>query len=123
MFKLPDGSYTISDIQDYSEYIIKNDKTFTDNPPVRIYVHKIENRIRFKINTGYYLKLLTSETMKLLGSTKRNITKNKKGEIISNELLGQLVDISPKNVTFVKTFDSEFSYTLKYGLLIKILTR
>ena len=61
--------------------------------------------------------------MKLLGSTKRNITKNKKGEFISNELLGQLVDISPKNVTFVKTFDSEFSYTLKYGLLIKILTR
>ena len=44
--------------------------TFTDNPPIRIYVNKIENRITFKIKTGCYLQLLTSETMKLLGSTK-----------------------------------------------------
>ena len=63
MFKLPDGLYTVSDIQDYSEYIIKNHKTFTDNPPVRIYVYKIENRISFKIKTGYYLEPLTPERM------------------------------------------------------------
>ena len=44
--------------------------TFTDNPPIRIYVNKIENRITFKIKTGCYIQLLTSETMKLLGSTK-----------------------------------------------------
>ena len=61
--------------------------------------------------------------MKLLGSIKRKITKDKKGEFISNESLGQLLDISPKNVIFLKTFDSEFSYILKYGLFIKILTR
>ena len=41
---------------------------------------KIENRITFKINTGYYLKLLTPETMKLLGSTKTKITKDQNGE-------------------------------------------
>ena len=40
------------------------------NPPARIYVNKIENRITFKIKTGYYLELLTAETMKLLASTK-----------------------------------------------------
>ena len=34
----------------------------------------------FTINTGYYLKLLTSEMMKLLGSTKSKITKDKNGE-------------------------------------------
>ena len=47
-----------------------------------IYVNKIENRISFKIKTGYYLELSTSETMKLLGSTKSKITKDKNGENI-----------------------------------------
>ena len=39
-----------------------------------IYVNKIESRIMFKIKTGYYLELLTPETIKLLGSTKSKIT-------------------------------------------------
>ena len=39
-FELPDGSYSISDIQDYIEYIIKKHETMTDNPPIRIYVNK-----------------------------------------------------------------------------------
>ena len=50
------------------------------NPSIRIYVNKIENRITFKIKTGYYLDLLTPETMKLLGSTKSKITKDENGE-------------------------------------------
>ena len=37
----------------------------------------MENRITFKIKTGYYLELLNPETMKLLGSTKSKITKDK----------------------------------------------
>ena len=52
----------------------------TDNPSQRIYVNKIENRIRFKIKKGYYLKLLITETLKLLGSNKSKITKDKNGE-------------------------------------------
>ena len=44
-----------------------------------IYVNKIEDRITFKIKTGYYIELLTSETMKLLGSTGNKITKDKNG--------------------------------------------
>ena len=70
-FDLPDGSYSISDIQDYFEFIIKKHKTLTENPPVQIYPNKIKNRIVFKIKTGYKLELLTPETMKLLGSTKK----------------------------------------------------
>ena len=31
-------------------------------------INKIENRITFKINIGFYLELLTPETMKLLGN-------------------------------------------------------
>ena len=40
------------------------------NPSIKIYVNKIENRIIFKIKTGYYLDLLNLEIMELLGSTK-----------------------------------------------------
>ena len=48
----------------------------SDNPPIRIYVNKIENKITFKIKRGHYLELLTTETMKLPGSTKSKITKS-----------------------------------------------
>ena len=52
----------------------------TDNPPIRIYGNKIENRIRFKIRIGFYLELLTPETIKLLESTKSKITKDENNE-------------------------------------------
>ena len=42
-FELPDGSYSVSDIKDYFEYIIKKHETVTDNIPMRIYVNKIKN--------------------------------------------------------------------------------
>ena len=71
-FDLPDGSYSIADIQDYFEFIIKKHETLTENPSIQIYPNKILNRIVFKIKTGYKLELLIPETMKLLGSTKKS---------------------------------------------------
>ena len=50
-FDLPDGLYSVSDIQDYLKYILKTLETVTDNPSIKIYVNKIENRIAFKIKT------------------------------------------------------------------------
>ena len=79
-FELPDGSYSISDIQDYFEYILKKHGEDIDKPSVQIYVNKIENRVTFKTKNGYSLELLRSETMKLLGSTKNKITKDINGE-------------------------------------------
>ena len=79
-FELPDGSYSVSDIQDYFKYILKKHGENTNKPSVQIYVNKIENRITFKIKDGYSLELLTPETMKLLGSTKSKISKDKNGE-------------------------------------------
>ena len=76
-FDLPDGSYSISDIQDYFEFIIKKHERLAENPPVQIYPYKIKNRIDFKVNTGYKLELLFSETMKLLGCEKRDVDKDK----------------------------------------------
>ena len=69
-FYLPDGSYSVANIQDYFEYILKKHGETVDDPSIKIYVNKTENRITFKIKTGYYFELLTPETMKLLGSIK-----------------------------------------------------
>ena len=81
-FELSDGSYSVSDIEDYVENnkIFKKHETVYDNPSILIYVNKIENRTTLKIKTGYYLELLTPEIMKLLRSTKSKITKNKNGQ-------------------------------------------
>ena len=86
-FELPDGSYSVSDIQDYFEYILKKHGEDIDKPSIQIYVNKIENRDTFKIKNGYSLELLTPETMKLLGSTKNKITKDKNGENVLYKLL------------------------------------
>ena len=75
-FELPDGLYFKSDIQDYFDFIIKNE-TVAGNPPIRIFLNKIESRILLKFKTRYYLELLTSETPfnTLLGSTKNMANK------------------------------------------------
>ena len=70
-FDLPDGSYSIADIQDCFEFIIKKYETLTESSTIQIYANKIKHRIVFKMKTGYRLELLTPETMKLLGSTKK----------------------------------------------------
>ena len=57
---------------------LKNEEK-TVNPSIRIYVNQIENRITFKMKTGYYLEFFTAETMKLLRSTKIKITINENG--------------------------------------------
>ena len=107
-----------------------------------MYINRIENRITFKIKNGYYLELLTPETMKLLGllgSTESKIAKDKNGEnvphleivelvlvhcnlvnndcqqdsrilytFVPNKPFGSLLEISPTNQVFLKTFNSEF---------------
>ena len=57
-FELPDGLYSISHIQDYFKYIIKKHQPVSDDPPIRIYVNKIEERIAFKIKTWYYVSII-----------------------------------------------------------------
>ena len=138
-FELPDGSYSVSDIQDYFEYILKKHSESVDNPPIRIYVNKIENRITFKIKNEYYLELLTPETTKLQGSAESKITKDKNGEnvphleivevvlvhcnlvnndyqqnsrilynFVPDKTFDSLLEISPSNHVFLKTFKPEF---------------
>ena len=67
-------------LQDYFEFIIKNHETLIENPPVQIYPNIIKNRIIFKIKTGYKLEMLTPKTMKLLGSTKKDVGSDNNSE-------------------------------------------
>ena len=59
----------------------------SDNPSIIIYVNRIETRIK----TGYYIELLTPETMKLLGSTKSKINKDKNHENMPNLEINEVV--------------------------------
>ena len=139
-FNLPDGSCSVSDIQDYFEYILKKYGENTNNPSIQIYVDKIENRITFKIKNGYSFELWSEETLKLLGSTENKKTKDKNGEnvphleitevvlvycnivnndyqqdsrvlytFVPNKPFGSLLEISPTNHIFLKTFNSEYN--------------
>ena len=106
-FDLPDGSYSLLDIQDYFEFIIKKPQTLTKNPPVQIYVNRIKNRIVFKIKTGCKLELLTPKTMKLLGSTKKDVDKDKDGENVQK--------LEPAEVVLVhrNLFKNDYQHTSK----------
>ena len=79
-FDLLDGSYSIADIQDYFEFIIKKCETLIENPPIQIYSNKIKSIIVFKIKTSYKLELLTPETMTWLESTKKDADADKNNE-------------------------------------------
>ena len=79
---MPDGSYSIAALQNYFEYIIKKLETIIDVSPVLIYVNEINNRIIFKLKSGYKLELLSKETMKLLGSSTDTIDGDKNRELV-----------------------------------------
>ena len=75
-----------------------------------IYINKTENRITFKIQIGYYLELLTPETIKLLGWVLYISYTFESYTFVLNTLFGQLFDILSKKFIFLKTFNSEISY-------------
>ena len=125
-------AYSIADIQDYFEFIIKKHGTLTENPPVQIYPNKIKNRNVFKVKTGYKLGLA--------GSTKKDVDQDKDGEdvpklesvevvlvhcnlvnnnyqqaskvlftFVPNKQFGQLINIAPHSLTMLSTTNTEFS--------------
>ena len=116
---------------------LSSKNTKLENLPVQIYVNKIKNRIVFKIKTGYKLELLTPETMKLLGSTKKDVDKENAPKLesvevvlvhcnlvkndyqhtskvlftfVPNKQFGQLINISPHSLTMMNTVNTEFSF-------------
>ena len=122
---MPDGSYSIDALQYYFEYIIKEYETITDISPVLIYGNEINNRIVFKIKSGYKLELLPKETMKLLGSSTDTIDSDKNSELV---LKLESVDLVLVHCNLVNNSYQQASKVLftfvsnkKYGQLITIL--
>ena len=128
-FDLLDGSYSIDDIQDYFEFIMRKHVIINDNPSIKIYSNKIKNRILFKIKNSYKLEL------------KKNVDKDKNGQnvpkleivevalvhcslvkndyqhtskvlftFVPNKKFGQLINISPHAFTMMNTVNTEFCY-------------
>ena len=123
-FDVPDGSYSIATFQDYLEYIIKKHVTITDVSPVLIYVNEINNRIVFKIKSGYKLELLSKETMRLLGSSANSIDIDKNSELVSKL---ESVDLILVHCNLVNNNYQQASKVLftfvpnkKYGQLITV---
>ena len=123
-FELPDGSYSVSDIQDYFEYVLKKHSESVDNPSIRIYVNKIENIITFKIKSGYYLELLTPETMKLPESAENKINKDKSRENVPHLEIVEVVLVHCNLVNNDYQQNSRILYTFvpnkTFGSLLEI---
>ena len=121
-FDVSDGSYSIAVLQNYFEYIIKKHETITDVSPVLIYVNEINNRIVFKIKSGYKLELLSKETMKLLGSSTDTTDGDKSSELVPKLESVDLVLVHCNVVNNSHQQDSKVLFTFvpnkKYGQLL-----
>ena len=124
----------------YIEYIIKKHEAIGENKPILIYANIVNNRIVFKLKSGYKLELLSKETMKLLGSNKDTIDADKNSKtvpklenvevvlvhcnlvnnayqqhsrvlftFVPTKQFGQLINISPHSLVFLKTMNTDFS--------------
>ena len=96
----------------------------TQKPPVQIYPNKIKNRIVFKIKTGYKLELLTLETMRLLGSTKKDVDADKNGENVpkleSVEVVLVHCNLVKNDYQHTSKFLFSFVSNKQFGQLINI---
>ena len=123
-FEVPDVSYSVSDIQDYIEYIIKKHETLTTIPPIHVYINRSNNRLAFKIKDGYKLELQMPETMKLFGSTKKLTNKTKNGEKIPSLEVVKVVLVQCNLVDNQYQQTSEVLYTFNpnksYAYLLNV---
>ena len=123
-FDLPDGSYNISEIQNYIKYITKKHEAVGQNVPILIYTNTINNKIIFKIKSGYKLELLSKETMKLLGSTSSIIDADKNSENVPRlaNVEVVLVHCNLVNNSYQQHSRVLFTFvpTKRYGQLISI---
>ena len=118
------GSYSIAALQNYFEYIIKKHETITDVSPVLIYVNEINNRIVFKVKSGYKLELLSKETMRLLESSSDTIDGDKNSELVQKLESVDLVLVYCNVVNNSYQQASKVLFTFvpnkKYGQLITV---
>ena len=142
-FELLDGSYSMSDIQCYIEYIIKKHETLRTISPIHVYISRINNRLVFKIKDRYKLQLQTPETMKLFSSTRSlevvgvvsvhfnlvNDQYQQKSKILylftRNKSYAYFLNVEPSIPVYLKAYNTEFdeiitTFTDPNGRLLEI---
>ena len=100
--------------QSFKFILIKSSKkheTVTYNSLIRIYVNQTQNSITFGIKVGYYLELLTTETVRLLGSTKNKLIKDENGKNVSRLEIAEIVLVNCDIVNNDYQEDSRVLYT------------
>ena len=118
-FELPDGSYFVSDIQDYIGYTIKKHETLATIPPIHVYINRIDNELVSKTKDGFKLDLQTPETMKLFGSTKLiDKTKNRQ-KVPSLEVVEVvLVQCNSADNQYQQKSEVLYTFTLHKNLML-----
>ena len=96
---IPDGFYSVPDIQDYTKHIIKTHETLSTNHLIHIYINSITNKLVINLKDEYKLELQTSETMKLFGGTKKLLNKTKNGENVPSLEVAEVVFV-PCNLAY-----------------------
>ena len=118
---LSDGS--VSDIQDYVEYIIKKQEALIILT-IHIYINRINNRLVFKKKDRYKLELQTPETIKLFCSTEKSIDKTKNGERVPSLEEAEVVLVQCNLVDNQCQRNSEVLYTFtpnkSYSYLLNV---
>ena len=128
-FDLLDGSYSISDIQDYFESIIKKHETLTEIPLVQLDWNKIKNRTVDAWNNeivrkwgknvdqdkggGNVPKLESAEVALVHCNLVRSDYQHTSKVLftfVTNKQFGQLINISPRYLTMMNTINTEFSF-------------
>ena len=123
-FEVPDGSYSVSNIQDYAEYVTKKHETLIIVPSIHVYINRVNNRLLFKIKVRYKLELQTLETMALFGSTEKIIDKTKNGEKVLRLEAVEVVLVQCSLVNNQYQQNSEVLYTFtpnkSYAYLLNV---
>ena len=122
-FELPDRSSSMSDIQDYFKYIIKKLEAVSGNVPIRMYVNKIENRVAFRIKTGYYLELLSPKTVEVPGSTKSKIAKNENGENVPHLETTEVVIVHLLSTIIISMIQESCKRLFLINLLVSLVVK
>ena len=139
-FELPEGSYSIGDIDAYFKYIVEKHTKYHEGD-IEIYANKTKNRVTFKMADRVTLELMSPETQKFLVVSKRVLTGEVNGDkvpqletvqtvlvhcnlvdndyqhdsrilhiFVPDKTFGSLLSIQPSDFVWLKTFKTEFLY-------------
>ena len=87
----PYGSYSVSDIQDYVEWIAKKHETSTTISSILVCINRIKNKLVFKLKDRYKVRITNALNKKIIWQYKKNRNKTKNRENVPTFKLVEVV--------------------------------